>query len=61
MEKKYARIVDGVAIDISSNPAEHFHPDVAKDFVEVPAVVSHGWRLINGNWFEPAAAEAGED
>lgn len=51
--KKYARIVDGVAVDIADNPAEQFHPDIAAKFVEVPGKVGIHWRLVDGAWSPP--------
>lgn len=49
----FARIIDNVAIDVSANPTESFHPDVAAEFVNVPDIVEYGWRLINGEWVAP--------
>ncbi len=46
----YARIVDDVAVDVSPDPAAHFHPDIAAQFAEVPDAVEPQWRLIDGNW-----------
>ena len=49
----FAKIIDNVAIDVSANPTESFHPDVAAEFVNVPDIVEYGWRLINGEWVAP--------
>lgn len=49
----FARIIDGVAIDVSDDPEAHFHPDIAAEFEEVPDTVQHGWRLVAGEWEEP--------
>lgn len=49
----FARIIDGVAIDVSDNPEEHFHPDIAVEFVSVPDTVKAGWRLIDEEWIAP--------
>lgn len=50
---KYARIVNDVAVDVSGNPAEQFHPDIAKEFVSVPEEVEYGWTLAGGKWQKP--------
>lgn len=54
----FARIVDGVAIDVSDDPESHFHPDIAAEFEEVPDTVQHGWRLIGDEWEAPEVIEA---
>lgn len=46
----YARIINGIAIDVSTDPENCFHPIIAAEFVEVPDQVTHGWRLIGGAW-----------
>ncbi len=52
--RKYARIVDGFAVDVvSANPVELFHPDIAKTFVEVPVEIESGWFLLDGKWVAP--------
>lgn len=54
---KFARIIERVAVDVIEGvPAELFHPDVAADFVEVPADVVVGSRLVDGEWTEPDVA-----
>ena len=53
----YARIINNVAVDVSSNPAEQFHPDIAKDFVPVPDQVESGWSVSAGKWSPPAPVE----
>lgn len=50
----YARIIDGVAIDVSTDPDNSFHPTLAVEFVQVPAYVSHGWRLNGDAWQAPS-------
>lgn len=53
---KFARIIERVAVDVIEGvPAELFHPDVAIDFVEVPADVIVGSQLIDGDWIAPDA------
>lgn len=55
----YARIIDGIAVDVSPNPAEHFHPDIAGHFVEVPTAVTVGCvQRDNGSWGRPPTVEA---
>lgn len=55
---KFARILDGVAVDVlDGDPAERFHPVVAAEFVEVPAEVVEGSRLVNGAWLAPDPVE----
>lgn len=54
----FARIINDVAVDVSSNPAEQFHPSIATEFVEVPATVQPGWRLVDREWVAPEPVEA---
>lgn len=58
--KNYARIIDNVAVDVSRDPANSFHPDIAKDFVEVPSKVMPGWVFMNDTWGKPPPPEAPE-
>ena len=53
----YARIINDVAVDVSGNPAEQFHPDITKDFVPVPDQVESGWSVSAGKWIPPAPVE----
>lgn len=53
----FARIVDNVAVDVSATPAEHFHPDLASQFVAVPVEVQAGWKLDGETWEAPAPAD----
>lgn len=51
---KYARIKNSKAVDIATNPAEQFHPDLAAEFVEVPDEVDRGWVLAEDDtWSAP--------
>lgn len=50
----YARIIDGLAVDVSTDPANCFHPLLAVEFVEVPDEVTHGWRLNGDAWQAPS-------
>lgn len=53
--KTYARIVDGVAVDVvTGNLEEMFHPDLLPQFEEVPAKVKTGWIKNGKAWDEPA-------
>ena len=55
---KQARIVNSVAVDVvTGDPAEFFHPDIAKDFVPVPEQVESGWTVTAGEWSAPAPVE----
>lgn len=53
----FARIIDNVAIDVSDNPDESFHPDIAGEFVSVPDTVKPGWRLVDEEWTGPEVPE----
>lgn len=52
----YARIIDNVAVDVCADPANSFHPDIAREFEPVPDDVQHGWVLKGGQWSAPAPA-----
>jgi hypothetical protein len=49
----YARIINDVAIDVSTNPTLNFTPDIAAQFVAVADDVKPGWKkiteIIDGN------------
>lgn len=49
----FARIIDNVAVDVSSNPADQFHPIVAAEFQSVPDEVETGWICTDGQWAAP--------
>lgn len=49
----YARILDGVAVDICADPATQFHPQLAAQFEPVPDDVVVGSRLVDGVWQAP--------
>ncbi|GJE46647.1 hypothetical protein [Methylobacterium soli] len=53
----FARVVGGVAVDVSTDPAAQFHPDLAAQFAPVPNAVRPGWRLVDGTWEAPPAPE----
>lgn len=50
----YARIINGVAVDVSADPERCFHPIIAAEFVVVPDSVRHGWRLNGDSWQAPS-------
>lgn len=49
----FARILNNVAVDVSADPENHFHPDIAAQFQPVPDSVMVGWRLVDGAWQAP--------
>ena len=51
----YARVINNEAVDVSSYPAEEFHPSIAAEFEPVPDEVQVGWvRNEDGEWEAPA-------
>jgi len=42
-----------VAVDVSTDPENSFHPNIAAQFVSVPANVSNGWVLVDDVWVQP--------
>jgi len=51
----FARVIDNVAVDVSADPENCFHPDIAAQFVSVPDNVQTGWRKgADGKWNAPA-------
>lgn len=58
---KYARIINESAVDIATDPAAQYHPDIAAQFVEVPDEVQQGWVLDDdGTWSAPVIEAAPE-
>jgi hypothetical protein len=53
----YARVIDGVAIDVCGSPEETFHSDIAVEFIQVPDDVVHGWILTGSTWSAPIPVE----
>jgi len=49
----YARIINNVAIDVSTDPASQFYVDLAAEFVAVPAQVQRGWITDGKTWTAP--------
>ena len=54
----FARIINEVAVDVSTDPTNHFHPDIARNFVPAPDEVQAGWVRKDGQWSAPAPAPA---
>lgn len=52
--KNYARVINDIAVDISSDPSRDYHPTLAEQFIEVPKEVSYRWTLVKGVWTKPA-------
>lgn len=52
----YARIINEVAVDVCTDPAHCFHPDIAVQFEPVPDEVQAGWIRKDGRWAAPAPA-----
>lgn len=53
----FARIINGVAVDVCPAPNEFFHPDVAAQFEPVPDDIEQHWELVDGSWQAPAPLE----
>jgi len=51
----YARIINAVAVDVTEDPAAHFHADLAAEFVAVPDDVRAGWIKAGDTWAAPPA------
>ena len=52
----YARVINNIAVDVCTDPANSFHPDIAREFEPVPDNVKQGWIRIDGVWSAPAPA-----
>lgn len=50
----YARVINNTAVDVSTDPTNQFHPDIAAQFEPVPDDVKQGWVRIDGVWSAPA-------
>lgn len=58
MDKTFARMVNGQAIDVmTDDPKTIFHPDLAATFVEVPDGTGNGDTLVGGKWTKYAQPE----
>jgi hypothetical protein len=50
----FARIINNTAVDVSTDPTNQFHPDIAAQFEPVPDEVQAGWvRNEEGEWEAP--------
>jgi len=49
----FARIINNVAVDVTVDPDNDFHPDIAAQFVSVPDTVTNGWVLVDDVWVQP--------
>lgn len=54
MMTNYARVIHGVAVNVSTDPENEFHPELAVEFVPVPDDVECGWlQNVDGDWSAP--------
>ena len=53
----FARVINNTAVDVSTDPTNHFHPSVAAEFVSVPDYVAPQWRMVDDEWQAPLAPE----
>ena len=54
----FARVINNVAVDVSVDPINSFHPDIAAQFVSVPNNVQVGWfKDEDGQWSAPVIPE----
>lgn len=52
--KTYARVIEGVAVDVvTGNIEEMFHSDLIPQFEEVPTKVQTGWKKNGKSWEAP--------
>lgn len=49
----FARVINNVAVDVSTDPDNDFHPDIAAQFVSVPDDVTNGWVKTGSVWAQP--------
>ena len=49
----FARLINDVAVDVSTGPTNQFHPDIAAQFEQVPDEVQAGWIRTDGQWSAP--------
>lgn len=58
MTTSYARIVDGMAVEIinlveGQTPETNYTPEIAAMFVQCPTNVEQFWTYANGQWAAP--------
>ena len=56
----FARVVNGVASDVCSDPSSKFHPAIASEFIEVPDDVVPGSFFKNDIWNPPVIQDIQE-
>lgn len=49
----FARVINNIAVDVSTDPNNQFHPDIAREFEPVPDEVKPGWVRTDGKWEAP--------
>ena len=49
----FARVINNIAVDVSTAPTNQFHPDIAREFEQVPDEVQAGWIRTEGEWSAP--------
>lgn len=54
----FARVENGVAIDVAADYKKRFHKDLWAQFQAVPTYVKPGWRFEGGLWVDPAGMPA---
>lgn len=59
--QNYARIIGGVAVDVSTDPHNSFVPHLADEFVPVPDYVCPQWRIVGMGWAAPQVIDAAPD
>lgn len=52
----FARVINNTAVDVSNDPTNQFHPDIASEFEQVPDDVKPGWIRKDDQWSAPAPA-----
>jgi len=49
----FARVINDIAVDVSADPANSFHPTLVSAFEAVPDEVQVGWVRTAGVWAAP--------
>lgn len=50
----FARVINNIAVDVSADPQNSFHQDIAAQFEPVPDEVKPGWVRTGDQWTPPA-------
>lgn len=53
----YGRLINGVVVDIATDPNKQFHPNLAAEFVEIPDDVRAGWTFDGTDYAPPVVAD----